>query len=644
MSIDFFFLNNYIIPIFISLLYLVFFLYFMITKSVKAKSYNYFAFFLISTCTFYFTWPIQILFGPQPYPLIINNIRLYLFCSVTFPMITFFSYTIGNGLSRMKKIIIILTGQSLGIIYGIFKTLGTEYSYILYCNDFFTAYDSLTLSSQKHYYGKETTTIIQLISGFLLLLLAIQFLIRIKKKGGKKIITNKLFWYFLGILILGVSLMIGSTFSQTKIFHFGSLICTVCIGRGILIDYHELKSKFQKILPILKDNFLHHVAYFPSFHSDIFHSLELLEKNHLLDTFIVLRIYFKKYYQNYQQRKLEILDSTRESIGKILKEKFGEGDFLILQLSQSTFGLAVSGYWLSRNNNTALNQLLFTFKEKLLRSNKFSISIGVGKTYQNLEDLRNSYQEALKALAYAEKQGYNHITYYRDLENTEKNEFPYPEKERDHLLSSIKMGNINEVEESFELFFKKLLLFTGSSETMIRIHFLELYSMLMNISSSDEIQIEKFYELDNMYHSGFPFCQNQTKIIEFLKKNIYKITANISQSKNTKNIKVMSKAKNFIENHYQDPLTASEVAENISISPSHFLHQFKKETNYTFIEYLTKVRMDNAKNLLLNSNLNISEIAYHVGFNDSNYFSTVFKNNIRITPKEYRKINRNSSG
>jgi len=75
----------------------------------------------------------------------------------------------------------------------------------------------------------------------------------------------------------------------------------------------------------------------------------------------------------------------------------------------------------------------------------------------------------------------------------------------------------------------------------------------------------------------------------------------------------------------------------VFISPSYFLSLFKKETGQTFTDYLTSVRITAAKGLLMTTALTITEIAYEVGFNNSNYFSSTFKKMTGVSAKEYRK-------
>lgn len=99
----------------------------------------------------------------------------------------------------------------------------------------------------------------------------------------------------------------------------------------------------------------------------------------------------------------------------------------------------------------------------------------------------------------------------------------------------------------------------------------------------------------------------------------------------------ISAVKNFINRSYSQRLNLELVSREFSCSRSHISHMFKKNTGKSFREYLIMIRLNAAKSLLSNSHLNITEIAYSVGFTDSNYFSNVFKSHVGISPREYRK-------
>ena len=96
----------------------------------------------------------------------------------------------------------------------------------------------------------------------------------------------------------------------------------------------------------------------------------------------------------------------------------------------------------------------------------------------------------------------------------------------------------------------------------------------------------------------------------------------------------------YINRHYAENITLQQICGEFSRSRSCISHAFKKETGRSFREYLIDVRIQSAKSLLCHSNLTISEIAFSVGFNDSNYFSSVFKSHTGISPRMYRNRNK----
>lgn len=100
---------------------------------------------------------------------------------------------------------------------------------------------------------------------------------------------------------------------------------------------------------------------------------------------------------------------------------------------------------------------------------------------------------------------------------------------------------------------------------------------------------------------------------------------------------VISRAKAFIQEHQTDNLRLGEVAKAVHTSPFYFCKIFKKATGLNFTDYLSRIRIEKAKNLLLNPNLRVSEIAFEVGFQSLTHFNRVFKNAVGQSPTRYRE-------
>jgi AraC-like DNA-binding protein/ligand-binding sensor protein len=99
---------------------------------------------------------------------------------------------------------------------------------------------------------------------------------------------------------------------------------------------------------------------------------------------------------------------------------------------------------------------------------------------------------------------------------------------------------------------------------------------------------------------------------------------------------VIARAKQFIEEHQTDNLRLGHVAKAVNTSTFYFCKMFKKVTGINFTDYLSRLRIEKAKNLLLNPNLRVSEIAFEVGFQSLTHFNRVFKKVLGQSPTDYR--------
>jgi len=100
---------------------------------------------------------------------------------------------------------------------------------------------------------------------------------------------------------------------------------------------------------------------------------------------------------------------------------------------------------------------------------------------------------------------------------------------------------------------------------------------------------------------------------------------------------VIIKAREYIMEHFAEKdISLHSVAKEVNISPNHFSTIFRQETGEAFIGYITRIRLEQAKTLLKTTQMRTSDVGYEVGYNDTNYFSYVFKKHTGMTPKEFR--------
>ncbi|MFU1795191.1 AraC family transcriptional regulator [Paenibacillus azoreducens] len=99
---------------------------------------------------------------------------------------------------------------------------------------------------------------------------------------------------------------------------------------------------------------------------------------------------------------------------------------------------------------------------------------------------------------------------------------------------------------------------------------------------------------------------------------------------------MLDRAMAYIRDRFAEELSLEDVAEQVHLNPYYFSKVFKQQTGETFIDYVTRLRIDKAKDMMRDGELSLKEVCYAVGYKDPNYFSRVFKKVTGVTPSEYR--------
>jgi AraC-like DNA-binding protein len=98
----------------------------------------------------------------------------------------------------------------------------------------------------------------------------------------------------------------------------------------------------------------------------------------------------------------------------------------------------------------------------------------------------------------------------------------------------------------------------------------------------------------------------------------------------------VASAKQFVQSHVEEPITLAQVVQHVHVSRFYFCKLFKKATGMTLTEYVSRVRVEKAKTLLVDPSLRISEVVYAAGFGSIPRFNSVFKRYVGMPPTEYR--------
>ena len=123
---------------------------------------------------------------------------------------------------------------------------------------------------------------------------------------------------------------------------------------------------------------------------------------------------------------------------------------------------------------------------------------------------------------------------------------------------------------------------------------------------------------------------------EWFLEKIMGACQNIVGKREEKSNSIIEMAEEYIKDNFHKDVSLDEVSKTVNISPYYFSKIFKEGTGKNFIEYLTNIRMERAKELLSTTEHSMKEICAMCGYSDPNYFSRSFKKNVGVTPTEFK--------
>lgn len=254
------------------------------------------------------------------------------------------------------------------------------------------------------------------------------------------------------------------------------------------------------------------------------------------------------------------------------------------------------------------------------------IRIGMGKLYQLEQEFVQSYHEALISLQFNKN---TKINLYEDLELIKpKVSEVYPKEIERNLLTAIKKGDLHESFMYFDQYLEHSLFTINYKLDFVKYDLNKLFSCIVQIASDNGLV------LNSEFH--FEMLNDVNSLKKHAKHKLQMIIEELNTWYAEDHKGTLLRAKQYIDENYSKDLSLVEVAENVQLNPYYFSKLFHDRTGVTFIDYITELRIEAAKLLLLEQKHSLKMISIQVGYRDPNYFSRVFKKVLGLSPSEYR--------
>ncbi len=268
---------------------------------------------------------------------------------------------------------------------------------------------------------------------------------------------------------------------------------------------------------------------------------------------------------------------------------------------------------------------------KLSRRFDFKCRLGIG-SITSLEDLMESYRDASNAL----RNTNGSVAHCRDLPLFCAYEEDYPITTEKRIFECVRQGKYEEAGVEATHFFAWMEHNYGDFESDIKLKVLEFILLAEHIAYESGGMTYHFRDRSD-YLPTILAMGTKIEVRNWFVEHIMQAARNVTTKKHEFSNSVIEKSKDYIQNNYKKDISLEDISREVDMSTYYFSKLFKETTGSNFIEYLTNLRIDHAKKLLLEGELSMKEICAEIGYTDPNYFSRIFKKCVGLTPTEFKE-------
>lgn len=417
------------------------------------------------------------------------------------------------------------------------------------------------------------------------------------------------------------------------------VVNSIIMERNIEQEMELLKNQIKESVPAIRENFLRSLI------SGIYrYEEEICEKSKYL------KIPFED-YENCISAIVQI-DNYRE----VIRDKSEENKQLLIFSVVNVVKRVLQGYnagicfimnenevVIIFNKNAQIRKKYISICEEIMscvaKLTCVTISIGVGNYVNTLSQIHTSYKEALEVLKYK--------FYTRDNSLLCAEDFDLGFKDINHsnlyelekqLIDYMKLGDRESVSETIDEIFQPICINKKLHSSYVQSICIELIFTASRVVYETNENIEKIVDSHANILNEIYAKENVYQLKDYILTVFLKISDYFANKYNQKNTTNIARIKEIVNNRYMENISISDIAEEVYLSPNYMSLIFKNETRETIVEYITRVRIEAAKDLLKSTNLKMFEVAQMVGYENPQYFSTVFKKYTGIYPMKYRKF------
>ncbi|RAV20891.1 helix-turn-helix domain-containing protein [Paenibacillus contaminans] len=402
-----------------------------------------------------------------------------------------------------------------------------------------------------------------------------------------------------------------------------------------IADRRSLQSRLKESLPAYREKFLVSLV-----RGDKYDKEETVERmaflgiDFCLEQIVLLNVYYEqpgsagRDFANDNLNKLRMKDELERCFA--LKRHV-----IVVEMANDLFTVLMN--WEEERMAD-----IFALAEAAQEEIKLSLGIhslmGIGRFCSDANGLKRAFEEAEEAVRCRNIAGAGAVVYIEDVRLEGTPALYYPKEKETTLNRFIKNGDALNAKRMLAEFVADL----KSQQACLHFHqvqrvFVQLLASFMETADQLRFDLEAAMQTKTNLYGVLLQKRNMNETFSWLEEVIQFLCDRIDSAFRTKSRTYVEEAIRLIERHYADELSLTWVADRLQLNPSYLSRMFKEKQGIGFMEYVTIVRIEKSKQMLLETGMKVKDICDRLGYTKVNSFIRIFKQLTGKTPGEYRK-------
>ncbi len=213
----------------------------------------------------------------------------------------------------------------------------------------------------------------------------------------------------------------------------------------------------------------------------------------------------------------------------------------------------------------------------------------------------------------------------------------YPMNKERELIGRVRLGDRNGARRILNELLALIFYDTAGNLDITKARILELVVVISRAAVEGGAQLTQLLGYDYTFLSELDRQVTFEDVCAWVVRMLDAFIDAVYSTRNVKSSRYLGSVIEYIQERYAENITLEEASALVPISPYYLSHLFRDELGMTFLEYVTRVRIEEAKALLSTTDMRVRDIAASVGYDDAGYFAKVFRKTVGTSPNQYRK-------